>query len=506
MATANMSDFLHCLTRGMAAEMLADHSDRQLVESALTGRDQAAFHAIVHRHGPMVYRVCWRVLQHQHDAEDSFQATFLILAQKLHTMRKHASLASWLHGVAHRVALKAKAQSAAQRRREHRTSPPDSLPPDDVTWAEFRTALDVELSQLPDKWRLPLILCYMEGRTQEESASQLGWSTKTLRRRLEEARDALGCRLMRRGIAWSAALSAVLLSDCIASASPASGLVASTIEAAASIAAGETVAMTASANVTALVEGVMKAMFMTKIKIATTVLLLALFGFGTALMMNQIMAAELPAKEYPARRSPETPLGEQVKNPAKAPKSLAFADYLQSSSWTLDQVNLEQSTISISDRYPGIHFRVKGKEPHKNGGALEGLAVAKDAQVFLNGRAAKLTDLETGMFLTLKMVQGKTLISEIHAIAVPAPAQYMVEKVDLKKNTIVLRLDKSDTIELPLAKDAKVIIEMHNVPGVPNPQISEGKMIEIVPGTPVRLEMRMEEDRLVVRSVSYVTQ
>src|SRR5262245_5944898 len=99
MAAANVSDFLRRLTRGMGAETLADHSDRHLVESALAGRDEAAFQAIVHRHGPMVYRTCWRVLQHPQDAEDAFQATFLILAQKLHSVRKHASLASWLHGV-----------------------------------------------------------------------------------------------------------------------------------------------------------------------------------------------------------------------------------------------------------------------------------------------------------------------------------------------------------------------------------------------------------------------
>src|SRR6516164_4371966 len=218
-ATTNVSAFLRRLTRGMVAATLADQSDRQLVERFLAGQDEAVLEAIVRRHGAMVYRVCWRVLQHSHDTEDAFQATFLILAQKLHALRKHASLASWLHGVAHRVALKAKAQSAARRCREHQASLPDTLPPDDVTWGEFRSALDVELGHLADKWRLPLILCYLEGRTQDEAASQLGWSKSTLRRRLEEARDALGSRLKRRGIVWSAALSAVLLSDCIGSAS-----------------------------------------------------------------------------------------------------------------------------------------------------------------------------------------------------------------------------------------------------------------------------------------------
>src|ERR1043166_9519020 len=122
LAMTNASDLFRRLMRGMAAETLHDQCDRQLVARALAGRDEAALQAIVHRHGPMVYRVCWRVLQHQQDAEDAFQATFLILAQKLRTVRKQPSLASWLHGVARRVALKAKVQAAGRRRREHDVS------------------------------------------------------------------------------------------------------------------------------------------------------------------------------------------------------------------------------------------------------------------------------------------------------------------------------------------------------------------------------------------------
>src|SRR5207253_11068614 len=128
---------------------------------------------------------------HPQDAEDAFQAAFLVLARKLRTLRKHTSLASWLHGVAHRVALKARAQAAARRRREHQASRPGTRLPDEVTWGELRSALDDELSRLPDKWRQPLILCYLESRTQEEAAAQLGWSKSTLRRRLEEGRPAL---------------------------------------------------------------------------------------------------------------------------------------------------------------------------------------------------------------------------------------------------------------------------------------------------------------------------
>src|SRR5215471_20173301 len=120
MATANLSTFLRRLTRGMVAATLADQSDRQLVERLLAGQDEAVFEAIVRRHGAMVYRVCWRVSQQHQDAEDAFQATFLILAQRLRTVRRHASLASWLHGIAHRVALKARAQTATRRRHERK--------------------------------------------------------------------------------------------------------------------------------------------------------------------------------------------------------------------------------------------------------------------------------------------------------------------------------------------------------------------------------------------------
>src|SRR5438552_6527595 len=194
-SAANLGRFLRSVMRGIACQTPSAVSDGQLVERGLDGHGEAAFQAILHRHAAMVYRVCWRILEHPQDAEDAFQATFLILTQKLHTVRKQASLASWLHGVAHRVALKAKAQAAARRRREKQTLLPDIQPPDDIAWRELRSVLDFELAQLPDKWRLPLILCYLEGRTQDESASQLGWSKSTLRRRLEEARDGLGSRL-----------------------------------------------------------------------------------------------------------------------------------------------------------------------------------------------------------------------------------------------------------------------------------------------------------------------
>jgi RNA polymerase sigma factor (sigma-70 family) len=299
MATANVSAFLRRLTRPMVAETLADQSDRQLVEQFLAGRGEAVFEAILRRHGAMVYRVCWRVLQHHQDTEDAFQAAFLVLVQRLRAVRKHASLASWLHGVAYRVALKAKAEAAARRRHEEQAAVSQALSPDDVSWREMRAVLDAELVGLPEKWRLPLVLCYLEGRTQDEAAEQLGWSKRTLRRRLEEGRTGLGHRLSRRGVVWPAALSAVLLSDAVVSATLSPGLLDSTIKAASLIAAGQTAAVgLISAKAATLTEGVLKTMLLSKLKVAVVVMLvLGGLGIGASGLPYRTAAAEPPFPE-----------------------------------------------------------------------------------------------------------------------------------------------------------------------------------------------------------------
>jgi RNA polymerase sigma-70 factor (ECF subfamily) len=269
MAATNLKVFLRRLTRGMGAVTLSDLPDQQLIDQFLASGDESAFEALVRRHGPMVYRVCWRVLQHPQDVEDAFQATFLVLAQKLRTVRKHTSLASWVHGVAHRVALKAKAQAATRRRYEQQATSHVAVHVDEANWGELRAILDAELTSLPEKWRLPLILCYLQGQTQDEAARELGWSKNTLRRRLGEARSALGRRLGQRGVTWSAACSAVLYSDCVVPTALPPRLVGHTVEAAARVAAGQGVsAAIASANAVALMKGVLIAMKLTTLKIA----------------------------------------------------------------------------------------------------------------------------------------------------------------------------------------------------------------------------------------------
>src|SRR5947209_3111409 len=194
-------------------------SDGVLLERFARHADEGAFAALVRRHGPLVWGVSRRVAQHEQDAEDVYQATFLLLARKAGAIRRAASLASWLYGVAYRLALRARGDAARRRQREARApGPAPAMGPDELTWRELRAALDEELARLPEKYRAPLLLCYFDGLTQEEAARQLGWSRRAVKYRLECGRDRLRGRLARRGLTLPMALAGPLLAGGLASA------------------------------------------------------------------------------------------------------------------------------------------------------------------------------------------------------------------------------------------------------------------------------------------------
>jgi RNA polymerase sigma factor (sigma-70 family) len=183
--------------------------------------DLEAFAAIVQRYGPLVLGVCRRVLGDAHRAEDAFQATFLILARKVGGVYRGRPLAGWLYTVAHRAALRARMGEARRRRVEERAVPRNPDEPN-ADWADVAPLLDGELGRLPEKYRLPIVLCYLHGATHEQAAQQLGWPVGTVRGRLARARDLLRIRLGRRGLALSAgALSAVLAENAVAGPVPA---------------------------------------------------------------------------------------------------------------------------------------------------------------------------------------------------------------------------------------------------------------------------------------------
>ena len=204
---------LRHLRKLATAQRATSDTDRDLLQCFIAG-DEAAFAAVVQRHGAMVLGVCRSVLGHQQDAEDVFQATFLVLARKAGAIRKQESLSSWLHGVACRLALKARSQ-AGKRRAANVPAPrqPAASPLDDLSVREWQSILHEELHRLPEKYRTPLLLCYWEGKTRDEAADQLGWARGTLKEQLERGRNLLRSRLVRRGLIPSAALFATLFTQ-----------------------------------------------------------------------------------------------------------------------------------------------------------------------------------------------------------------------------------------------------------------------------------------------------
>lgn len=281
--------------------------DRDLLIAFATTGDESAFAALVRRHGPMVLGVCRRILQCQHDAEDAFQATFLVLARRAASIRQPDCLASWLYEVAFRLARKMKVDSSKRRAREDKATPPGTVAPPDPSWREMQSVLDEELRELPEKHRQPLLLCYLQGLTQEEAADQLGCPRGTLKRRLERGRELLKTRLSRRGLTLAGTLAATLpAGDALAHAVPAA-LGAGTVQAAREVALTGTLQIgAASSRVVALAEGLMRTMFRVKLKVLMAATLAgALFTWGAMLcMQDERVAPPMPTVQPVALASP----------------------------------------------------------------------------------------------------------------------------------------------------------------------------------------------------------
>jgi RNA polymerase sigma factor (sigma-70 family) len=292
MATAQMGTVLRHI-RQLSGGAAPERTDRQLLEDFVARRDEAAFAALVSRHGPMVLRVCRRVLGHEQDAEDAFQATFLVLASAAATIRRREALAGWLHGVARRTAMKSKRTAARRRAREGRPRSPAPPSPPGLLWEEVRTVLDEELGRLAEPFRSAFVLCTLEGKTGPEAAAALGCKEATLYTRMNRARRMLQKALAGRGIELAALLGALTVADGAARTAPAA-LVRSAVRFGLLVAAGGPAAAIPS-HVAALTAGVTRAMSLSKIKIATVVLITAgLFAAGAGVLARQALVAGAP--------------------------------------------------------------------------------------------------------------------------------------------------------------------------------------------------------------------
>jgi RNA polymerase sigma factor (sigma-70 family) len=274
--------------RSGGLKMVLDHlrpvnggglTDGQLLARFLDSREEAAFAALVHRHGKIVLGVCRRILGHAQDAEDAFQATFLVLARKAASVVKREALASFLYGVACRTALQARAAAVRRRARERQVveMPDPEAPPQEAQ--DWRPLLDRELTALPERFKGPVVLCDLEGKTRREAARQLGVSEGTLSSRLARARRLLAKRLTRQGLSLSGGALATALVEEAASAAVPAPWVVSTVQAARLVAAGQAAGVTIPAAV--LMNEVLKAMLMTKLKLAAAAVMVAvMLGAG----------------------------------------------------------------------------------------------------------------------------------------------------------------------------------------------------------------------------------
>ncbi len=307
----------------------AGPSDGQLLDRYVSSRDEAAFEALLRRHGPMVLAVCRRILGDQDEAHDAFQATFLVLVKKAASVVPREMVGNFLHGVARQTAVRARSAAAKRRLRERQVADlPDPPARPDQLWDDLRHTLDEELARLPGKYRVAVVLCDLEGRGHKEAALHLGWPVGTLASRLSRGRRMLAKRLARRGLDPSGVALAAGLSEKAPACMPAS-LVSSTVKAGSLYGAGlSAMAGIVPAGVVALTQGVLKTMYMNKIRTAAGMLFMAgmvVLGGGLAYRHAAAGPPEVQA-EKPAVGA--SAAGQKVK-PIASPTAKAKKDRME---------------------------------------------------------------------------------------------------------------------------------------------------------------------------------
>ena len=305
MATHQLRKVIYQLRRAALGGAQEALTDEELLGGFVARRDEAAFETLVERHGPMVLGVCRRVLRNAHDVEDAFQATFLILVRRAASIKRPELVGNWLYGVAYRTARAARVKAARRRAKEspmHDMEHADLEP--EAAWQQLQPLLDRELTRLPDKYRMPLILCELEGRTRKEVARQLEIPEGTLSSRLATAKKTLARRLNRAGLSLSAGFLAVLLSEKATSARLPASMMAAALKSATLFGSGHgSTTSVISADVVALTESVVRSMFLVKLRLTMILVVAALVG-GLGIILAQPAPAARQQDPRPAAKKP----------------------------------------------------------------------------------------------------------------------------------------------------------------------------------------------------------
>jgi RNA polymerase sigma factor (sigma-70 family) len=428
MATNQLSRVLQTLRTGALPDDGTGLSDGQLLESYVRSREEAAFAALVHRHGPMVWGVCRRVLPSYQDAEDAFQATFLVLVRKASSIVPRDMIANWLYGVAHQTALKARATTAKRHGREKQVTAMPEPAQEQKRWDDLRSRLDQELSSLPDKYRAVIVLCDLEGKTRKEAARHFHLPEGTVATRLATARNMLAKRLARSGLAVLGGALATVLSQQVASAGLPASVASGTIKAASLFEAGQAAAVSQSA--VALAEGVLRTMLITKLKFATAVVLtFAMLTTSAAAFAYRMFADTSPAltsreperpKEKPvlAEKPADQPVAQKQEPPAQPAKEKEEAEAIPKVvSGVVKSVDAQSNMLTVTHRDGETAF-----------------SVAKDADIQIDGKRGELAALPAGASVNLRQfVDARTTRS------VQAEGRWfwgVVKAVDVANSTI----------------------------------------------------------------------
>jgi RNA polymerase sigma factor (sigma-70 family) len=408
----------------------SDLTDGQLWDRFRTGCEEAAFETLVRRHGPMVLAVCRRVLRDQHDAEDAFQATFLILLRKAGSIARPELLGNWLFGVAYNTARNARVirsrRTAAEGRAADLAAARQTAAADPDSW------LDCELSRLPDKYRVPVVLCCLHGESREDVARRLGCPEGTVSSRLGRARELLRRRLERRGLAAVGMLS-ILFAGGIADAGVPTTLISATVQMALNVPPGSV-----AGPVLSLAEGAMRTMWLTRSKMALAAMLIAGLVAGTGLVADQALAQK-PAKPATAGAGDKTKpeVGPTVRGKLKA-------------------INSGDKSITV-DVPKNDGTKASEEKTYK---LSTDLAVTLE-ESFTKDKpppAGKLTDLSAGTDVTVQLSPDKSTAVAIHA---RGPVLHTsVVSVDTGKGTMTVHIKAADgptEQTLAVAKEAKII-------------------------------------------------